>query len=119
MRFERDTHLHSREHVLADDLSRAMAEPKRFAAYLGVAKMYHESDLRALAKRVCAKPDLDPKNRGKYFFGSLRGLPKKPSWLKELMRRRLAITARKSRRRATPARCRSAGVTPARRCRMR
>ncbi|MEK9147890.1 MAG: hypothetical protein AAB650_00460 [Patescibacteria group bacterium] len=88
MKWTRDTHLHSREHVLADDLSREMAEPKRFAAYLGIAKMYYESDLRAIAKRVAAKPDLDPKNRGKYFFGALRTLSRKASWLKELARRR-------------------------------
>lgn len=78
MRLTPDTHLHSREHLLADDLSRAMAEPKRFAAYLGIAKMYHESDLRALAKRVLAKRDLELNNRGKYFFGALRGLPRLP-----------------------------------------
>lgn len=88
MRLEQDKHLHSREHLLADDLSRDMVEPRRFAAYLGVAKMYYESELRALAKRVLAKPDLDPKNRGKYFFGALKGLEKKTSWLKELRARR-------------------------------
>ena len=89
VKFERDKHLHSREHVLADDLSRQMLEPKRFAAYLGIAKMYYESDLRAVAKRVVQKPDLEVKNRGKYFFGALRGLTKKVPWLKELSRRRL------------------------------
>lgn len=83
MKFERDKHLHSREHVLADDLSREMVEPKRFAAYLGIAKIYYESDLRALAKRVVAKPDLDVKNRGKYFFGALRGLIKRPKYLRK------------------------------------
>ncbi len=89
MKLERDKYLHSREHVLADDLSRAMLEPKRFAAYLGIAKMYYESDLRALSKRVVAKPDLDPKHRGKYFFGALRTLPKRRDWLREVRRRRL------------------------------
>lgn len=80
MRLTRDTHLHSREHLLADDLSRAMGEPRRFASYLGIAKMYDESDLRALAKRVLEKSDVDPRNRGKYFFGSLRGLVKTKRW---------------------------------------
>ena len=89
MQFSRDKHLHSREHVLADDLSRMMLEPKRFAAYLGIAEMYYESDLRALAKRVVAKRDLDPKNRGKYFFGALRGMAKKVSGLTALRRRRV------------------------------
>lgn len=73
---------------MADDLSRMMLEPKRFAAYLGIAKMYYESDLRALAKRVVQKPDLEVKNRGKYFFGALRGLDKRSGWLRELRRRR-------------------------------
>lgn len=105
MRLTPDTHLHSREHVLADDLSRMMLEPKRFAAYLGVAKMYYESDLRALAKRTAAKPDLDPTNRGKYFFGALRGLVKRADWLRELgrrrRRRRLKAKRRKQNARAT------------------
>ena len=87
-KFERNKHLHSREHVLADDLARLMLEPKRFAAYLGIARMYHESDLRALAKSVASKPDLDPKNRGKYFFGSLKGLQKKIIWIREIKKRR-------------------------------
>lgn len=99
MRLERSKHLHSREHVLADDLSHLMLEPKRFASYLGIARMYHESDLRALAKRVVSKPDLDPKNRGKYFFGALRGLPEKDSWLRELRRRRRTRERAKSKRR--------------------
>ena len=82
MRFTPDKHLHSKEHVLADDLSTILSEPKRFAAYLGISKMYYEGDLWALAKRVLAKPDLEPKNRGKYFFAALKGLPKKYIWIK-------------------------------------
>lgn len=77
MRFEPDKHLHSREHVLADDLSRAMKELKKFAAYLGIAKLYYESDLRALMRRVLEKEDLPTESRGKYFFASLKGLSKK------------------------------------------
>ncbi len=73
-----DTHLHSREHVLADDVSRMMSEPKRFAAYLGIAKLYYESDLRALARRVLEKDDLPLEARGKYFFAALKGLSKRP-----------------------------------------
>ena len=98
MRLTPDTHLHSREHVLADDLSQMMLEPKRFAAYLGIAKMYHESDLRALAKRVLEKRDLDPKNRGKYFFGALRGMPEKPSWVRKTHKRKLKQTKKSKRR---------------------
>lgn len=77
MRFEPDKKLHSREHVLADDLSKMMAEPKKFAAYLGIAKLYYESDLRALARRVLEKEDLPVEARGKYFFAALKGFTKK------------------------------------------
>lgn len=78
MRLESDNKLHSKEHVLADDLTRMMGEKKRFASYLGIAKLYHESDLRALARRVLEKEDLPQEARGKYFFAALRGLYKKP-----------------------------------------
>jgi hypothetical protein len=78
MRFEPDKHLHSKEHLLADDLSGMMGEPKKFAAYLGIAELYHESDLRALARRVLEKEDLPAQARGKYFFAALRGFAKKP-----------------------------------------
>lgn len=74
MKLTPDKKLHSREHLLADDLSRMMQEPKKFAAYLGIAKRYDESDLRALGKRVLEKQDLPPEARGKYFFASLKGL---------------------------------------------
>lgn len=66
--------LHSKEHLLADDLSKALLEPKRFASYLGIALRYRESDLRALARRVVEKVDLPPSARGRYFFASLAGL---------------------------------------------
>ena len=69
--------LYSKEHLLAEDLSLAMGELKRFAAYLGVARTYHEEDLRALAKRVLGKADLPSAARGKYFFAALKGLSKK------------------------------------------
>lgn len=78
MRLEPDKHLHSREHLLADDLSKMMSEPKKFAAYLGIAKLYQESDLRALARRVLEKENLPLEARGKYFFAALRGLSKNP-----------------------------------------
>ncbi|OHA09291.1 MAG: hypothetical protein A3B37_03945 [Candidatus Sungbacteria bacterium RIFCSPLOWO2_01_FULL_59_16] len=79
MRLTPDKHLHSREHLLADDLSRMFLEPKRFAAYLGIARMYDESDLRALARRVVEKEGIDLRNRGRYFFGALRRLDRKPN----------------------------------------
>lgn len=74
----RDTHLHSKEHLLADDLSKMMGEEKRFAAYLGIAKLHYESDLRALARYVLEKENLPVEARGKYFFAALKGLPKRP-----------------------------------------
>lgn len=76
-KIEPNKRLHSKEHVLADDLSRLMLEPKRFAAYLGLAELYHEFDLRGLAKYVLGKKDLPPQARGKYFFAAVKGLPKK------------------------------------------
>lgn len=101
MRFEPDKHLHSKEHLLADDLSREMREPKRFAAYLGIAKLYYESDLRALAKYVREKYDrgeLPPEARGKYFFAALKGFNKKPGIkFKRKKRNRRKTKGRKSR----------------------
>lgn len=89
MRLTPDKKLHSREHVLADDLTRLMLEPKRFAAYLGLAQLYDESELRALARRVTEKEDLPPAARGKYFFASVKGLRKKlGAKLKNSRRRR-------------------------------
>ena len=78
MRLTPDKKLHSREHLLADDLTAMMDEPKKFAAYLGIAKRYYESDLRALARRVREKEDLPSEARGKYFFAALRGMNKIP-----------------------------------------
>lgn len=63
---------------MADDLSRSLQEEKRFAAYLGIAKLYHEADLRALAKYILQKEDLPVEARGKYFFAALKNLTKKP-----------------------------------------
>lgn len=77
MQLKRNKHLHSKEHLLADDLSRAMLEEKKFAAYLGIAKLYHESDLRRLMRYVLEKTDLPREARGKYFFASLKGLSKR------------------------------------------
>jgi hypothetical protein len=70
----RKTTLHSQIHLLADDLSEMMGEKQRFGAYLGIARRYRESDLRALARRVREKEDLPAPARGKYFFAALRGM---------------------------------------------
>ena len=74
MRLEPDKKLHSREHVLAEDLSQNLGEPTKFSAYLGIAKRYYERDLRALVRLVREKSDLPVDARGKYFFACLRGL---------------------------------------------
>jgi len=74
MRLEPDKKLHSREHVLAEDLSQMLGEPKNFAAYLGIAKRYYERDLRALARTVREKDDIPRDAWGRYFFGCLRKL---------------------------------------------
>ena len=88
MRLTPDTHLHSKEHLLADDLSRGLGEPKRFAAYLGIAKRYYEGDLRALLGRVLEKEDLPPEARGKYFFAALKGLIPRPEARKQKKRKK-------------------------------
>ena len=78
MRLTPDKKLHSRCHMLADDLSRMMGEEKRFGAYLGIAKRHYERDLRSLARRVLEKDNLPSEARGKYFFAALRGLAISP-----------------------------------------
>lgn len=80
MRLQPDKKLHSREHLLADDLARGLGELKKFPAYLGIAQRFHESDLRSLLSRVLQKADLPMDARGKYFFAALRGLIKKSSY---------------------------------------
>jgi len=84
MRLEPDKKLHSREHVLAEDLSGILGEPKKFAAYLGIAKRYYERDLRALARMVREKSDLPLDARGKYFFACLRSLSPTSEFLARL-----------------------------------
>ncbi|PIR70431.1 MAG: hypothetical protein COU46_01670 [Candidatus Niyogibacteria bacterium CG10_big_fil_rev_8_21_14_0_10_42_19] len=70
--------LHSREHVLADDLSKMMGEPKRFSAYLGISIRYPEEILRRIASEVLESYKRDHAgkiNCGKLFFykvGQLR-----------------------------------------------
>ena len=106
MRLTPDKHLHSREHLLADDLARMMLEPKRFGAYLGIAERYFESDLRALARRVLEKPDLEPEHRGRYFFAALKSLPARPGW-KPRKRKQIKKNAKTTNRART--RSRTAG----------
>lgn len=63
--------LHRREHVLADDLSRQMNEPKLFAKYLGLAMRYPEDVLRRMASEVMDSYNSDRTGKmhpGKLFF---------------------------------------------------
>lgn len=105
MKWQADKKLHSREHLLADDVSRMMGEEKRFAAYLGIAKLYDEGDLRALAKRVREKMDLPFEARGKYFFASLKGLRKKKGvkFGRRKQKRKTSTSGEKKKRRGAPA----------------
>ena len=95
MRFEPDKKLHSREHVLAQDLSEMLGESKKFAAYLGIARRYYERDLRALARMVKEKSDLPLSARGKYFFACLRSLAPTSEFLARLRASRRARVAQK------------------------
>jgi hypothetical protein len=95
MRLTPDKKLHSREHVLAEDLSQMLHEPKRFAAYLGISQRYYESDLRGLARRVREKIDLPVEARGKYFFAALKGLVKKPAGKKTKPKKKLKRRGKK------------------------
>ena len=74
--------LHSKQHVLADDLSKMLGEPKKFAAYLGLAMKYPESVLRRIAAEVMEDYHKDTEgklHRGKLFFykvGQLKEIKK-------------------------------------------
>lgn len=107
MRMEPDKKLFSREHVLADDLSKMMGEPKKFAAYLGIAKRYYERDLRALARTVREKPDLPPDALGKYFFACLRNLAPTSEFV-------AAVIAKKHKKKKHAKRARNRKRTPSR-----
>ena len=103
MRLQPDKRLHSKEHLLADDLSKMMGEPKRFAAYLGIAELYHESELRALARYVTEKEGLPPESRGKYFFACLKNLPRRTgAELKRSRKKQKSNHGRHSSHRKTP-----------------
>jgi hypothetical protein len=57
--------LHSEEHLLADEISKAFAEPKRFAMYLGVIKRVGAGE----ARRIFRELQLEGKgNLGRLFM---------------------------------------------------
>ena len=47
-----DSHLHSPNHVLADELSKKLGEPRRFGFYLKLAERYDHGFLRRIAGTV-------------------------------------------------------------------
>jgi hypothetical protein len=49
---QKDSHLHSPNHALAEELSQKMNEPKRFGFYLGLATRYDHNVLRRIAGEV-------------------------------------------------------------------
>ena len=95
LRLTPDKKLHSRAHVLADDLTTALGEPKKFAAYLGIAKRYYERDLRALVRNVREKHDLPPDAYGKYFFACLKGLAPTSEFVAAQRRKKLPYKKKK------------------------
>lgn len=49
---KKDQHLHSADHVLADELTKKMNEPKRFGFYLKMATTHDHNVLRRIAGQV-------------------------------------------------------------------
>lgn len=62
---KKEQHLHSRNHVLADELSQRFGEPKRFGFYLRMATKYNHDFLRRIAGEVAEKDTV--KNPGAMF----------------------------------------------------
>ncbi len=71
---KRSAHLHSANHVLADELCQKMHEPKRFAFYLGFAKKYDHNFLRMIAGRVL---EADARKPGALFAYLVKSESKK------------------------------------------
>lgn len=57
---QRDPHLHSPDHVVADELIRLFGEPKNFAFYLGIAKRTNHAVIKRIAGQVMEKPVKNP-----------------------------------------------------------
>ena len=49
---EKSKFLHSENHVLAEELSQKLGEPKRFGFYLKLAEKHHHGFLRRIAGKV-------------------------------------------------------------------
>src|SRR5688572_493830 len=69
-----DTHLHSEAHVLADEISTAFGEKKRFAMYLGVINRVGVEKARHIYRQLQQE---SKGNLGKLFMYLCRKEPKK------------------------------------------
>lgn len=69
-------HLHSPAHALADEISSAFGERKRFAMYLGVIKRVGVDKARQIYRQL--EQDGSADNRGKLFMYLCRKEPKAP-----------------------------------------
>jgi len=50
--FKKDPHLHSSDHVLADELATRLKDKSHFGFYLGMAKSHNHDFLRGIAGQV-------------------------------------------------------------------
>lgn len=57
---QRDPHLHSPDHVLADELCNMFGEKKNFAFYLGIAKRTNHAVIKRIAGQVLENPVKNP-----------------------------------------------------------
>lgn len=57
---KKSNHLHSSSHILADELSNKMGEPKRFGFYLKMALKYDHNKLRGIAAKVLESKSRNP-----------------------------------------------------------
>lgn len=62
---KKDPHLHSANHLLADELSQKLHDPKHFGFYLKMATTHDHGLLRSLAGKVLESKDV--KSPGKLF----------------------------------------------------
>jgi hypothetical protein len=62
--YKKSRHLHSPNHLLADELSKKMNEPKRFGFYLKTAEKHNHNFLRKIAGEVL---EGNAKNKGALF----------------------------------------------------
>ncbi len=54
-------HLHSAEHLLADEIIKAFGEPKKFGMYLGIIKRVGVDNARRFFREVLENPGDDPR----------------------------------------------------------